>query len=117
MLRTECGRANMGSACNLQGQIDCESQRSKDLLVVWFEKPIMWMGPDKVEATLREFEQFTAELGYKRVLILGAHAFGVFVMNDSDENRKAAPVHAKDNVGGLITIIGRINLYGKLAPI
>lgn len=62
-----------------------KSEKHKDLLVIWFEKPIMWQGADKVQSILLEFKNFVSDLGYKRVLILGCHAEGVFVVYDSSE--------------------------------
>jgi hypothetical protein len=60
-----------------------KQEKHKDLLVVLFEKPIMWTGPKAVDETLAKFKHFTEQLGYKRVLILGANAFGTFVVDDS----------------------------------
>lgn len=61
------------------------SGRRKELLVIWFLKPLMWAGPEKVKATICEFKKFVSMLGYKRVLILGSHSAGVFVLYDSSE--------------------------------
>jgi len=62
-----------------------ESAKQKELLLVWFEKSIMWQGVDKVQSILLEFKRFVSDLGYQRVLILGAHAEGVYVVYDSLE--------------------------------
>jgi len=50
----------------------------------------MWTGPPNVQKTLVDFKSFLSEFGYKRVLILGAHAEGVFVVYDSSENESGS---------------------------
>jgi hypothetical protein len=62
-----------------------KEEKHKDLLVIWFHKGIMWRGKDDVQKALAEMKDFVADLGYKRVLILGAHSSGVFVVYDSSE--------------------------------
>lgn len=57
------------------------AEKHKDLLVARLQK----MPPEGYEETKRRLKQFVQELGYKRVLILGAHAFGVSVLYDSAE--------------------------------
>jgi hypothetical protein len=73
-----------------------KSEKHKDLLVIWFEKTIMWQGADKVRSILLEFKNFVSDLGYKRVLILGCHAEGVFVVYDSSEkSNDHKPINGK----------------------
>jgi hypothetical protein len=62
-------------------------EKHRELLVAHFHKPIMWTGPEEVKKTLTEFNDYISEFKYKRVLILGSHAFGMFVVYDS-ENEK-----------------------------
>jgi len=72
-----------------------KEQRDKNLLVVWFLKPIMLMErPDRQEI-LEKFKAFVADLSYKRVLIVGAAASGIYVVYDTDLSNKDES--AKDN--------------------
>jgi hypothetical protein len=59
--------------------------RVKELLVVQLEKPVMWEGPSRVQSILRNYVNWVSNLGYRRVLILGSHSSGIFVMYDSEE--------------------------------
>jgi hypothetical protein len=61
-------------------------KQHRELLVIWFGKPIMWTGKQNVQKVLGEYKRFVADFGYKRVLILGAHFAGVYVVYDSLDN-------------------------------
>lgn len=65
-----------------------QSDTKKDLLVVRLGKPIMWRGGDDVKKMIRDLQPFISALGYKRVLILGGHAFGVIVLSDTKSDHE-----------------------------
>jgi hypothetical protein len=67
----------------------------KDLLVVWFWKSIMWKGPTNVQEVLSRIKGFVSDLEYKRVLVLGAHALGLFVVYDSIETESESTTKEK----------------------
>ncbi|RPI73899.1 MAG: hypothetical protein EHM45_20045 [Desulfobacteraceae bacterium] len=56
------------------------SERHKDFIVIWFEKPIMWGGP--IQETIQRLEPEFRKMGYKRILFLGGHCCGVHVLKD-----------------------------------
>lgn len=62
-----------------------QTERHKNLLVIRFEKPIMWEEPAKVKEILAAYKCFVSDLGYERVLILGGHSSGVYVLYDSGQ--------------------------------
>lgn len=62
-----------------------QKQDHKDLIVIWLGKTI-WRTGNNESVLLQKFSHFVADLGFKRVLILGASAFGTAVLSDSDEN-------------------------------
>lgn len=57
-----------------------KSEKHRNLLVVLFEKPILASHQEALIA--KELQSVLDESGYKRVLILGAHTFGLFVIED-----------------------------------
>lgn len=57
-----------------------KQEKHKGLLVVWFEKSIMWN--DKKAEQIAATKTFALSLGYDRVLLLGAHGSGVYVIDD-----------------------------------
>lgn len=65
-------------------------ERHKNFVVVWFDKSIMWNEKDLVQQRLNEVVGQMKEVGYKRVVVLGAHSSGVHVLIDtgSDSNGK-----------------------------
>jgi hypothetical protein len=79
-----------------------KSERHKTILIAWCDKTIMW-NDEKKEQLFLEVKSFTAKLGYSRVVVLGAHAFGVHVIVDTkpdSPNRPAngsQPVHPETN--------------------
>jgi len=77
-----------------------KNERHKDLLVVRCEKTIMW-SDDKL-LLIAEVENFVTKLGYKRVLILGDHAFGMHVLKDIDHKdaEPVAPANRSPATGG-----------------
>ncbi|MBI5172374.1 MAG: hypothetical protein HY986_05765 [Candidatus Melainabacteria bacterium] len=62
-----------------------KKQKDKRLLAVWFLKPIMNLSNVKIQEILKDYKAFLADLGYERVLILGAAASGVYVVYDSEQ--------------------------------
>lgn len=56
-------------------------EKHKALIVVWCDKRIM--SSKKKETLIAEVKTFATRLGYQRVLILGAHGAGVYVIADS----------------------------------
>jgi hypothetical protein len=60
-------------------------QSRKDLVVILCSKQVTWTSPKKLERMTREIRQCFHDVGYKRILILGAHAFGIRVLVDSSE--------------------------------
>jgi hypothetical protein len=62
-----------------------KDKEHKNLLVATFEKRLMASGPDNVKVVLAEFKRFANDIGYERVLVLGAHGFGILVLYDSSE--------------------------------
>jgi hypothetical protein len=65
-----------------------KEERHKDLLVIWFDKTIMW----NEEAVIADFtsksESLLRPTGYKRIIILGAHGSGVhFVLDKSFDSK------------------------------
>lgn len=60
----------------------------KNLLVAWFQKSIMWGGESEIEKTVEQLMPFFEDLGYRRLLILGCHSSGVFVVRDEILNAK-----------------------------
>ncbi len=54
-------------------------------MAVWFLKPIMNLSNVKIQEILNDYKAFLADLGYERVLILGAAASGVYVVYDSEQ--------------------------------
>lgn len=57
-----------------------KKERRKDFLIVRFEKTMM-LTPEK---DLQQIRPFLTQLGYGRVLVLGAHSAGVIVLEDTD---------------------------------
>lgn len=55
-----------------------KQEKNKELLTVWFEKTMRFSDRNKLE-----LKPFLNRLGYKRVLILGFHSSGVFVISDT----------------------------------
>ncbi len=76
-----------------------KEQRGKDLLVIWFLKPIMLMETPDRDDILEKFKAFSADLGYKRVLIVGAAASGIYVVYDTEStsNNKSATDNPRQN--------------------
>jgi hypothetical protein len=58
-------------------------EKHKDLLVVAFEKPLIWKGPEEVKRCSTAFQSFLKEFGYKRIVIIGSSAFSTWVLFDS----------------------------------
>jgi hypothetical protein len=62
-----------------------KTERHRDFLVVWCDKTIMWSASkDKLTS---EVKSFVSRLGYRRVLMLGAHSMGVHVLSDTEGTR------------------------------
>lgn len=59
-----------------------QAEKHKDLLVVLLQQSIMAADEKNGQKALTKLEPFLDTLGYKRVLVLGAHAFGTFVVLD-----------------------------------
>jgi hypothetical protein len=60
-----------------------KAEQHKDFLIVWFEKTMM-VTPQK---DLQQMKPFLNQLGYGRVLVLGAHSMGVIVLEDREKTK------------------------------
>jgi hypothetical protein len=65
-------------------------ERHKDLIVVYFDKTVMWNEKEFISARADEVTKQMLGVGYKRVIILGAHAFGVHYVADTMLESKTA---------------------------
>ncbi|HEY9773980.1 MAG TPA: energy transducer TonB [Planktothrix sp.] len=67
-------------------------ERHKEFLVISFAKlSMMWQGSGYVQNAVNEYKAFVSDLGYKRVLITGGHAFGIWVLYDSTNPNYVSP--------------------------
>ena len=57
-----------------------ESEKHKNLLVVWFDKTIMW--GDQIEENINKLAPVFQKIGYRRIVFLGAHCCGIFYLKD-----------------------------------
>lgn len=71
-----------------------QKQDKKDLLVIWFDK-VIWRIGNNEETLKQEYRNFVADLGFKRVLMLGGSAFGTQVLEDTDEIASHDPEHSQ----------------------
>lgn len=55
------------------------------LLVIWLGKPIMWRGQKFQGLVVERLLNMVEILAYKRIIIVGAHAFGIPLLYDSLE--------------------------------
>ena len=60
---------------------------NKDLAVIYLSKVVMAKDELNINTKGKEIETLFKEIGYKRVLILGANSFGVIVISDSGETK------------------------------
>lgn len=67
-----------------------QHERHKDLLVVWFDKSIMWNEKDFITKRAREVTGRLRELGYRRIVILGAAGSGMHYVADTGLAEKPA---------------------------
>ena len=63
-------------------------EKHKDLLVIWFDKTIMWNEKEVIADFISKVETLTLSTGYKRIIILGAHGAGVHFVSDKTVNEK-----------------------------
>jgi len=61
-----------------------KEQKDKNLLVIWFLKSIMVKESPERNEILDKFKTFVGDMGYKRVLIVGAAASGIYVVYDTE---------------------------------
>lgn len=61
-----------------------KQEKPKGLIVVWFDKATMWNEQDFVRTRADEVVKPMTDVGYKRVVILGAHGAGVHYVADTD---------------------------------
>ena len=54
-----------------------KNERHKDLLVFRFDKSIMWNEREEIESYVTRIIDLAKRLKYKRVMVLGSHAFGM----------------------------------------
>lgn len=72
-----------------------KKERHKDLLFIWFDKTIMWNKDEIIADFVSKVETMIRPVGYKRVIILGAHGNGVYFLFDTaltsvnEENKSA----------------------------
>jgi hypothetical protein len=66
-----------------------QNEKHKGLLVFRFDKSIMWNEQEKIKDYVTRVVELTNSLGYKRVVILGSHAFGLHYL--ADVNHPDAP--------------------------
>lgn len=59
------------------------NSKNKRLLVIWFDKSVMWSGPDKEKLVLDTVRTLTNSLGFDRVTIFGAHCCGIIYLSDT----------------------------------
>ena len=64
-----------------------KKEKHKDLIVVWFDKTVMWNEKPFIEERAKKVTGLLQEAGYKRVVILGAHAFGAHYVADTSLKR------------------------------
>jgi len=67
-----------------------ESERHKDMVVVWFHKILMSGGDEAVARKAAEVTQQMQGVGYKRVVILGMAGAGVHYLADTSLKTKGA---------------------------
>ncbi|MDP6044891.1 MAG: hypothetical protein QGG25_04720 [Phycisphaerae bacterium] len=58
-------------------------EKHKDIVVVWFDKSVMQHKNDLVSQRAAEVTGLLKKVGYRRVIILGAHSQGVHYLSDS----------------------------------
>ncbi len=58
-------------------------EKSKECVLVWFDKSIMWSEKEFVQTRAVEVTRQMRQIGYKRVIILGAHGSGVHYVADT----------------------------------
>ncbi len=67
-------------------------EKHKSLIVVYFDKTVMWDDNEFIRERADEVTKQMLKVGYKRVVILGAHSMGVHYVADSNlETKKAEP--------------------------
>lgn len=76
-----------------------KNERHKNLIVVDLDKSVMWNQWDFVSQRVEEVLQQMTALGYKRVVILGAHGSGVYYLADSLLKTEAAKPEATGENG------------------
>ena len=70
-----------------------EDERHKQLIVVNFDKTLMWNKDEFIQSRAREVIHQMRSVGYKRVVITGAHSVGVHYLADTNlEEAQAEPV-------------------------
>ncbi|MGD9682473.1 MAG: hypothetical protein AB7W16_14905 [Candidatus Obscuribacterales bacterium] len=89
-------------------------EKRRDLLVVWFEKPFMGYAGQN-QKRLKTINEAISPLGYKRVLVLGASAFGTHVIFDSTDSA-CQIMDLEDFVGKHVELTGRFAQNGKMTP-
>jgi hypothetical protein len=67
-----------------------EGEKHKDLIVVYFDKTVMWNEKEFVSERAREVSKQMLDVGYKRVIVLGAHSMGVHYVADTNLETKKA---------------------------
>lgn len=67
-----------------------ERERHKGLIVVWFDKTVMWNEEDFIAKRATEIINRMKEIGYNRVVVLGAHSAGVHYVADTSHNNQQA---------------------------
>ncbi len=60
-----------------------KSERHKNLLIIWFDKTIMWNEKEIIADFVQKVRAMTDPIGYKRIIIPGAHSSGVHFVFDT----------------------------------
>jgi hypothetical protein len=82
------GKVTDGSRNPIQLKFDeikdfLSDERHKDLIVVWFDKSVMWNDKPFITKRATEVTKQMKEVGFKRVVILGAAGSGVHYVADT----------------------------------
>ena len=65
-------------------------EKHKDLVVIYFDKSVMWNEKEFVRKRADEVTDQMLKVGYKRVVVLGAHSSGVHYVADTNIKTKKA---------------------------
>ncbi|MBL9160516.1 MAG: hypothetical protein JNJ70_23745 [Verrucomicrobiales bacterium] len=65
-----------------------EAERHKNLIVVWFDKTVMWNEQEFIRERTDEVVRQMRGVGYTRVVILGGHSAGVYYVADTNLTTK-----------------------------